>query len=126
MTVPQAPMPVEVEIQSQDARVRVLWDDDHESVYPMGYLRGFCPCATCQGHAGAWNFVAVDHPSITRIEEVGNYALNIVWSDGARPHATGIYNYETLCPCPACREAQGLSHPLCRMPEQLIPTELKH
>jgi len=37
------------------------------------------------------------------VEEVGNYALRIHWSDG---HQTGIYTWEffrRLCPCPECR-----------------------
>lgn len=123
-----APLPVELDVASQEERVRMRWDDGHESVYPFFYLRGFCPCAACQGHAGAWNFVAVDHPRLVRVAEVGSYALNIVWNDGPQEHTTGIYTFETLrelCPCPSCREAQGLTHPLCRMPEQLIPEELR-
>jgi DUF971 family protein len=34
---------------------------------------------------------------------VGNYAIQITFSDG---HATGIYSYEqlrTMCPCADCR-----------------------
>jgi DUF971 family protein len=128
MAQPLAPLPIEVEVRSREEVLRVVWHDQHESVYPLTYLRGFCPCAACQGHAGAWNYVAIDHPTIKRIEEVGSYALNLVWSDGARDHTTGIYTFETLrelCPCPSCRETQGLSHPLCRMPEQLIPAALR-
>jgi DUF971 family protein len=36
---------------------------------------------------------------------VGNYAIQITFSDG---HATGIYSYDhlrTLCPCPNCAQA---------------------
>jgi DUF971 family protein len=35
---------------------------------------------------------------VAKVEEVGSYALNIVWrdSDGAPLHATGIYSYDFL------------------------------
>src|SRR2546428_8000444 len=89
--------PVEVEVVSNDARVRIAWADGHESVYSWRYLRGFCPCAACQGHqVGEWSFVAIDTPLIAKVEEVGNYALNIVWDDGGRRHTTGIYSFDVL------------------------------
>ena len=36
----------------EDQLLRVLWDDDTLSDYPFAYLRGWCPCAVCQGHSG--------------------------------------------------------------------------
>lgn len=105
------PLPVVVEVQGPQARLRVSWDDGHESRYPLWYLRGFCPCAHCQGHGqGTWTFVPVENPQISTIDEVGNYALSIGFSDG---HDTGIYAFEILrelCPCGACRSALGDKH----------------
>lgn len=112
------PVPVELEIKSKAAEVRVTWDDDHVSLYPMRYLRGYCPCATCQGHSGKWDFVPVEAPVVADVEEVGNYALRIVWDDGGSKHTTGIYSFDNLrelCPCDACRSAAGPSHPYERM-----------
>ncbi|MEE8409845.1 MAG: DUF971 domain-containing protein [Myxococcota bacterium] len=115
------PDPIEVELQSAAARLRVAWDDDHESFYPLTYLRGFCPCAKCQGHASGWTFIPVDAPEVTGIEEVGNYALKIVWRDGNDgPHTTGIYSFDILhqlCPCDACQQAQGEAHVVHLMPD---------
>ncbi|OGQ91835.1 MAG: hypothetical protein A2289_11645 [Deltaproteobacteria bacterium RIFOXYA12_FULL_58_15] len=111
--------PVEVETRSTEKRLRVTWDDGHESSYDWRYLRGYCPCAHCQGHTGRWDFVAVDAPTITGIEEVGNYALKIIWDDGGgHRHSTGIYSFDnlrTLCTCDSCRVAQGKDHPMNRM-----------
>jgi DUF971 family protein len=110
-------VPVQFEIKSEAAEVRITWDDDHLSVYSMRYLRGYCPCAKCQGHGGRWDFVPVDTPVLTAVEEVGNYALRIIW-DGAEKHTTGIYSFDNLrelCPCDACRTAAGPSHPFTRM-----------
>jgi DUF971 family protein len=43
-----------------------------------------------------------EHLNLERVEAVGSYALQFVWSDG---HHTGIYTWEALrqaCPCPEC------------------------
>jgi len=121
-----APEPIEVELLADSGSghpaLKVAWDDGHQSLYPLRYLRGFCPCASCQGHGrGTWTFIPVDAPQITGIEEVGNYALNIVWNDGAKgPHTTGIYAFEILrqlCPCHDCQTLQGPQHALASMPD---------
>ena len=123
MTDPVSPSTFEV--RSARTEVRVTWEDGHESVYSFKYLRGFCPCAECQGHAAGWTFQ--DHPSstIVSVKEVGSYAVNIVWDDGgSRQHATGIYPFDTLrklCPCDACVEAQGARHAVHEMPEAQRP-----
>jgi DUF971 family protein len=83
----------------------IEWGDGHKSVYPHEILRGYCPCAACQGHEGTIKFVS---PSSTQleldvIEPVGNYALRLDWFDG---HSSGIYSYKylrSLCHCEECR-----------------------
>lgn len=88
--------------------VRMTFDDGHVADFPHEYLRGFCPCAMCQGHTpGPVRFHAPAGPvTPTGIEPVGNYAISFRWSDG---HSTGIYRFEFLreiCPCEACRSAR--------------------
>ncbi len=78
---------------SEDQLLRVLWDDDTLNDYPFAYLRGWCPCAVCQGHGGERRFVEVDNPQLVRVNMVGNYALNLTWDDG---HETGIYTFAYL------------------------------
>lgn len=112
-----SPEPVEIGLTPDGRALRVAWDDEHDSTYELRYLRGFCPCAACQGHgAGTWTFVQNDGPTITEIGEVGNYAISLRWSDG---HTTGIYSWETLrelCPCHNCRTDAGVKHPMSRYP----------
>jgi len=94
---------VEVQRAVEDKLVRIAWSDGHNSEYPFPYLRGWCPCAECQGHGGELRFVETPRADLTRITVVGRYALNLVWADG---HDTGLYTYRylrELCPCNTCR-----------------------
>ncbi len=119
MTITQqglTPEPVEVELEAAARTLRIGWSDGHQSHYPLSYLRGFCPCAHCQGHGGGWEYVANSSPDLTEIGEVGNYALSFTFADG---HRTGIYSFEVLrqlCPCESCQAQQGSRHPKARMP----------
>ena len=113
-----APEPLEVELKREKQTLIVRWSDRHESFYHLRYLRGFCPCAECQGHEiGDWKFI--ESPAdiaITSIEPMGNYALSICFSDS---HNTGIYSWEILrelCPCNSCRELYGDKHPMVQYP----------
>ena len=82
------------------------WGDGHKGMLPHDVLRGYCPCAGCQGHEGTIKFLAPTSPiqmEIDGIDPVGNYALQLTWFDG---HASGIYAYKylrALCQCDECR-----------------------
>ena len=84
---------------------QIEWGDGHLGILPHEILRGYCPCAGCQGHTGSIKF---QYPSDTQqelddIEPVGNYALMLKWFDG---HSSGIYSYKylrALCQCEECR-----------------------
>jgi DUF971 family protein len=81
------------------------WADGHRGVYPHAILRGFCPCAGCQGHSGEVRFVETTdaQQELDHIEAVGGYALALRWFDG---HASGIYSFgflRSLCQCNECR-----------------------
>ena len=32
----------------EDARLRIIWDDGHETELPFAHLRRHCPCAGCK------------------------------------------------------------------------------
>ena len=55
-------------------RVVVEWDDDHESVFPLDYLRSWCPCASCQGHAPTAKYLGLEGQELVHVDGVGNYA----------------------------------------------------
>jgi DUF971 family protein len=77
-------------------------------MYPHEILRGYCPCAGCQGHAGTIRFLSGGNLELREIEQVGNYALGLTWGDG---HASGIYTFRylrSLCELLETHGAAGL------------------
>jgi DUF971 family protein len=102
---------------STGAGVDITWADGHASHYDFAFLRDECPCATCNDErsrkedfasAGPTSSAASllpmfkPKPTARTANSVGNYAINIAFSDG---HSTGIYSYDqlrTICPCLDC------------------------
>jgi DUF971 family protein len=110
--------PASIKIQvTSGAGVDIVWADDHASHYEFVYLRDRCPCATCNderakkaasplGSAAAAPSSALPmfkpKPRARAAHPVGNYAIQVEFTDG---HSTGIYSYDylrTICPCGAC------------------------
>jgi ATP-binding protein involved in chromosome partitioning len=97
------PEPTAIGRSADGSSLRVAWSDGHESEYPLGYLRGWCPCAECQGHEGRRRFVHAPDVALVSWEPVGRYALCFEWEGG---HRTGIYSYaylRALCACARCK-----------------------
>ena len=103
---------------STGAGVDIAWSDGHASHYDFPYLRDQCPCATCNDERqrkGSFASPGTTPPAVLpmfkpkpraqKATAVGNYAIQITFSDG---HATGIYSYEhlrSICPCADCANA---------------------
>jgi DUF971 family protein len=95
-------IPTEVNHFKSRGVVRITWEDGHVGEYAQAYLRGYCPCALCQGHGAQRRFIDVPDARLEEIRGVGNYAIELRWHDG---HSTGIYTYDylrSLCPCGSC------------------------
>ena len=90
-----APVPVEVRRLRDEKRLRVTWDDGAVTEIDYRTVRGYCPCAGCQGHLVREIVFKPPRGEVDLfvIEPVGHYALSFLWSDG---HHTGIYRYEFL------------------------------
>jgi ATP-binding protein involved in chromosome partitioning len=95
------------EMIERDSSLRIGWADGHKSEYRFDYLRNNCPCAVCVDEwTGKRKSLPLALPPDLRplgINPVGNYAVQIPWSDG---HNTGIYSYRRLrdlCTCEDCR-----------------------
>jgi prepilin-type processing-associated H-X9-DG protein len=113
--------PTSVKIHvSNGAGVDVVWADGHASHYEFAYLREECPCATCndarekKASLGELASALKSSPALPMFKpkaraqsatQVGNYAIQISFTDG---HSTGIYSYDHLrniCPCAECAKA---------------------
>ena len=97
------PEPVEIVHDKERDLIRIRWSDENTTLYTREGLRGWCPCAACQGHGGQRNFVAVSDPKLAGVEGVGRYAIRFMWEDG---HSTGMYPYSYLLEIadfPECR-----------------------
>ena len=95
--------PTEVRLLEKERRLQLTWNDGHYSDFSLEYVRGWCPCAVCQGHfTGEWRFIESEGISLLNVEPVGNYGMRLIWSDG---HDTGIYQFDYLrqiCHCEVC------------------------
>jgi len=85
--------PVHVNAPHGSQVTEITWGDGHRCAYPNDILRGWCPCAHCQGHGGRIEFVPGGDSQLRVVEAVGNYALKLGWGDG---HDTGLYTFEYL------------------------------
>jgi DUF971 family protein len=98
-----ATTPLEVRAPRGASVMEIDFEDGHRGVYPHEILRGYCPCAMCQGHQGPIRFVPGGDTELTDLAEVGDYALRLTWADG---HSTGIYTFRflrELCSCAECK-----------------------
>ncbi len=108
MTDPARTRPVGVKAPHGSRTFEITWADGEKSTYPHEILRGFCPCAGCQGHSGSIKFQSGANLELREIEQVGNYALGLTWGDG---HNSGIYSFRylrTLGELVAAEGAEGL------------------
>ena len=90
------PFPLEI-VGLGRAEVRFVWDDEREDVWTARALRLRCVCAMCRSEVTGQRLL--DDASVpasitvTHMDLVGNYGVNIHFSDG---HTTGIYRFRDL------------------------------
>lgn len=85
---------LDIKVENENKRVVVAWADGHTSVYPISRLRGYCPCAVCQGHdVGGLNYIENSATAIFDATLVGRYAINFKFADA---HDTGIFRWDML------------------------------
>lgn len=85
------------EILEENGKLKIVWSDGSETSFPFDFLRNRCPCALCVDEwTGERKHLILLLPSNFRplaVEPVGNYAIQINWSDG---HNSGIYSFRAL------------------------------
>jgi DUF971 family protein len=84
----------DIQVKNELGVVVVAWADGHTSTLPIDRLRGYCPCAVCQGHdATGIKFIANTCKAIFDAQLVGRYAIHFKFADA---HDTGIFRWEHL------------------------------
>jgi len=92
------------------SKITFKWGDGHQTVYPARQLRLACRCAACIEETSGRPILdpgaVPETVRAQRIELMGQYAIQISWTDG---HDTGIYNFRDLranCACADCVAAR--------------------
>ncbi len=85
--------PVDIQVQNDQHLVAITWADGHISRLPITRLRGYCPCAECQGHQRIVRFHENRVQTISGADLVGRYAVSFRFSDN---HALGIFRFDIL------------------------------
>jgi len=89
------PQPTEITLHQVSKILEVAFADGQRFQLPCELLRVYSPSAEVRGHGPGQEVLQVGKKdvSITAIEPVGQYALQLRFSDG---HDTGIYSWDLL------------------------------
>ncbi len=89
------PHPTEINLHQKSKMLEIAFDDGARFEMSCEYLRVHSPSAEVQGHGPGEGVLQVgkEDVGIERIEQVGNYAIQIYFDD---EHHTGIYSWDTL------------------------------
>ncbi len=89
--------PTEIRYLEDEDTLHIEFSDGESFDYDTVILRGYCPCAHCQGHGARplkWNAPTFRRQIVVDdVSQVGSYAACIAWADG---HNTGVYSFEFL------------------------------
>jgi len=88
-------IPTAIELHRQSKTLELRYANNEDYTLPCEYLRVYSPSAEVRGHGKGQETLQVGkiNVTITKIESVGNYALQFTFSDG---HDTGIYSWNYL------------------------------
>jgi DUF971 family protein len=89
------PQPTEIRLHQKSRVLEIAYADGSTFRLPCEFLRVYSPSAEVRGHGPGQEVLQTGKRDveITRIEPVGSYAVQLVFSDG---HDTGIYSWDLL------------------------------
>lgn len=93
--------PASLDLDLKEQVLNVTWSDGAINRFPLAALRKNCPCAACRTEKEQQSRTLLPVLKAAPAEQmqavgghlVGNYALQIEWSDG---HSSGIYDFKYL------------------------------
>ena len=107
----------------------VVFDNDIQHSFSAEFLRVNSPSAEVQGHGNAVLVTNKKEVAISSIEQVGHYAVRIIFDDG---HNTGLYSWDYLANLAKNHDALWQSY-LSQLKNEksdsraaLIPVQIKH
>ncbi len=88
-------MPSRVVLRESKDALTLTYSDGQEYTLPAEYLRVYSPSAEVRGHGEGNETLQFGKRLVTinALEKAGNYALQIMFSDG---HDSGIYSWDYL------------------------------
>ncbi len=90
-----SPAPVAITLHQKSRVLEIEYADGRTFRLPCEFLRVFSPSAEVRGHGPGQEVLQTGKKEveIVRVEPVGNYAVQLAFSDG---HDTGIYSFDLL------------------------------
>lgn len=90
-----APMPQSITVHEQSRVLEVTFSDGAHFRIPFELMRVYSPSAEVQGHGPGQQVLQTGKRDVTltRLEPVGNYAIQPTFSDG---HDSGIFSWDYL------------------------------
>jgi DUF971 family protein len=94
-TIKDSPLPTEIKLHQVSRLLEISFDDGKTFSLPCEFLRVYSPSAEVRGHGPGQDTLqsGKKHVEIKAVEPVGNYAVQLAFSDG---HNTGIYSWDML------------------------------
>ncbi len=91
----QRPKPVDIKLHQQSRVLEIAFDDGQRFELPCEYLRVLSPSAEVRGHGPGQEVLQLgkENVNIVNIEQVGHYAVRLVFDDG---HDSGLYSWDLL------------------------------
>lgn len=94
-STPVLPRPTDIRLHQVSRLLEVTFDDETHANFSCEFLRVHSPSAEVRGHGPGQEVLQTgkEDITITGIEQVGNYAIKLIFSDG---HDTGLYSWDYL------------------------------
>ena len=91
----ETPYPSEIKLHRKSRLLEIAFSDGKTFRYPCEFLRVYSPSAEVRGHSPGQEVLQMGKKevNINHIEPVGNYAIQLNFSDG---HNTGLYSWDLL------------------------------
>lgn len=89
------PIPTEIKLHQKSRILEISFNDGKTFQLPCEFLRVYSPSAEVRGHGPGQEILQTGKQdvTITHIEPIGQYAIQLNFSDG---HNTGLYSWDLL------------------------------